>query len=688
MADLLAYRPEVLRTLESAPQDPRFQIHVTATGRPTIAYVAPGAAPLVLTGGEDPIATLAGSMKQLLPARQEGKCLLFIGTGDAYLLVALARHPTPLLLGRQQCVHLVEAHPANLLAALMIHDLSGTTGPIRQPRFRIHVGADAIQQLARQLEAQPGLPFPEVIITSPPNGPEIERQFEAVGSEVVRREDDRKRRVESLYAGATQDRFIDATSPSPSRKPRVLLRTTRFSTVLKFSTADAAEAFRELGWDAVVNIEPTDHHLPTVPFVRQALLDHNPDLIFQIDHHRFELDGLFPSCIPFACWAQDHLPNLTTPVAGRAIGPRDFMLTDLGPWYSRRFDYPADSIVPLGKLTKVPAIPDRWDSDGPDLTYVSNASKRPEEAAAEVVKAFSAYPHLAKLAEVASARLIEHYAAGNSISGTVEIGDFLDTIAAEHGMPPGTWSGRPELTTELFERVNNLCYRQQALGWVADAADDLGLSLSIYGGGWEKHPRFARYGRGTIGYGADLERLTRASKINLQIVPYYCLHQRLLDGLAAGGFFLVRSHPSDSSLRRLAAFAGDHLAPEVGDLAQARASIPPALLPQLETLAAENAFIADRVDAIELLRIFQAQGLFVGGSAMPPRIDEVSFAGAADFRERLARFAADADLRREIALEQRAAVVETLSYKAGLRRVIASIHRRLLAERVSVRGAA
>ena len=42
-----------------------------------------------------------------------------------------------------------------------------------------------------------------------------------------------------------------------------------------------------------------------------------------------------------------------------------------------------------------------------------------------------------------------------------------------------------------------------------------------------------------------LEDLTRRSRINLQIVPFITLHQRLLDGLVAGGFFLVRDNPAD-----------------------------------------------------------------------------------------------------------------------------------------------
>ena len=114
--------------------------------------------------------------------------------------------------------------------------------------------------------------------------------------------------------------------PSPPRRPRVLLLTTRFSSVLQYSTRDAAEGFRQIGWDARVVIEPTPAHRLYRPAIRRALDEFKPDLVFQIDHLRHEHGDLFPPNLPFACWVQDHLPNLTSDAAGAAVGPRDFVL--------------------------------------------------------------------------------------------------------------------------------------------------------------------------------------------------------------------------------------------------------------------------------------------------------------------------------------------------------------------------
>ena len=49
------------------------------------------------------------------------------------------------------------------------------------------------------------------------------------------------------------------------------------------------------------------------------LAEFKPDLVFQIDHLRYEHGDLFPPELPFVCWIQDHLANLRTPEADRPI---------------------------------------------------------------------------------------------------------------------------------------------------------------------------------------------------------------------------------------------------------------------------------------------------------------------------------------------------------------------------------
>ncbi|MHC5108612.1 MAG: glycosyltransferase family protein, partial [Planctomycetota bacterium] len=69
--------------------------------------------------------------------------------------------------------------------------------------------------------------------------------------------------------------------------------------------------------------------------------------------------------------------------------------------------------------------------------------------------------------------------------------------------------------------------------------------LRIYGNGWEKHPTLSEFAAGPAENGDELIRVYRGSTINLQLMPAGFIHQRALDGLAAGGFFLSRMAHGD-----------------------------------------------------------------------------------------------------------------------------------------------
>src|SRR5207247_108876 len=151
-----------------------------------------------------------------------------------------------------------------------------------------------------------------------------------------------------------------------------LLLTSRFTTVLQHSTRDAADALARLGWETRVLIEPSSHHHMPSRGVRGAVLEFRPDVVITIDHLRRDRPGIIPPALPFICWIQDNLANLTNRDAGASITARDFILTCSQPQYTRDFGYPARQCVYLQKLTRVPPRPAAWTSDGDDLAFVSN----------------------------------------------------------------------------------------------------------------------------------------------------------------------------------------------------------------------------------------------------------------------------------------------------------------------------
>ena len=161
-------------------------------------------------------------------------------------------------------------------------------------------------------------------------------------------------------------------------------------------------------------------------------------------------------------------------------------------------------------------------------------------------------------------------------------------------------------------------YRQQAPTWAVDGAAGAGADAGALRKGVGANPRFARSPRphrSTAKRCGDSPR----SRINLQIVPYLCLHQRLLDGLMAGGFFLVRTHPADVAPASLLRFLDQH-----DPLAAARAAQLADLIEQcrpcLCTTGAE--------DVVAMVRAWEAAGQLTVADGPLPMLNEVAFGDA------------------------------------------------------------
>jgi hypothetical protein len=385
------------------------------------------------------------------------------------------------------------------------------------------------------------------------------------------------------------------------------------------------------------------------------------------------------------CWIQDHLPNLGGKV-GRRVGSADFVLTDAAPTYVNDCDYPPRQLIAMSKLTSVQvatgAVPSRVNRD---VVFVSNASRQPEALLEERLGSFSGPAAHRDLLESAGRQIIDRYAAGDPVATYPDVRAVLRDAQQAAGI---------DLTREeilaiapwLCHPFCDALYRQQALRWAASAVEQLGLSLCLYGNGWDKHPRFARYARGPIENGPLLHELTRRSAINLQIVPYLCLHQRLLDGLSAGGFFLVREHLADVSPQAMSDLLATFCPLDVRTLLEARASVPQSARGRFDALVDDCRRClcpTGTEDPIEVVRSWEHAELLVPRHGVLPHLHDVTFTDEATLLQRMDGFLNDADQRAAIAAAQRASVSARLTYAAGMRRMLDTIHRRLSANELA-----
>jgi glycosyltransferase involved in cell wall biosynthesis len=604
----------------------------------------------------------------------------------------------------------------------MIHDYSGPAGPIEQKRFWWFVGESWAADFERAVDRDPFLGIPSFMLGMALGSGAMQAQLQDIARQVVERDSDTATRIKRHYESVNPTEIAALFGARPARKPRVLLLTTLFSTVLQYSTRDSAEAFDRIGWESRVLIEPSPAHRLYQIAIRKVVDEFKPDLIFQIDHLRYEHGEMFPAKLPFVCWVQDHLPNLQNKVAGPSVTDRDFVLTDAGPVYSATFGYPPRQLIGLAKLTRgqegsaeesaecsvLSAEKKMQPSEGQavsldsalstqhsalsaalstqhsalssdDLVFVSNASHLPEQLVDEKGASYKGSDDGRALLVESGRRLIRVYDEGGSVPTWFGLLDFVRAVRRELMLQV------PDRELEsfsawLFHPLNNALYRHQALLWAADAADDMGLTLAVYGKGWERHPQLGRYARGPVEYGAALDELSRRSRFNLQIVPFLCLHQRLLDGLVAGGFYLIRSHPADRACAALLDFLNEKLGKNVRTLSSARSAVPIALRRQLEQLVqgcVPSVVTTDKDDPVEIVRSWEEIGLLVPGKPVLSHLDETTFGNATELRQRMARFIADPAARDRVLAAQRKDMLERFTYEAGLRRVTARMHQLL-----------
>lgn len=684
---LKTHRPEIYRIIADADFGDAYRIHPSKSGKPTILATRADGSKLLLAGAHDPQKAGKDVCASLAPHSDKGIALGILSIGDGYVFDAIVRNPPVLFMDRKQAIHLIEPDPRLILACLLIHDLTGANGPIESEQVQWFVGPKWADQFRIATLTDRYLPFPQVTVKLGTDAQPLEAVIQSTLAELGKMDAAYTQQIAHYYAKRTGDDFAKALHGQSDRAARVLLITTRFSTVLQHSTRDAADAFRQIGCEALVMIEPSPHHGLTRLGMRRTLAEFKPDLIFQIDHNRFEHADLFPANIPFVNWIQDMLPHLMKIETGRKLGARDYVLTPSLQRWVDDYAYPARQCLEFRKLTRIPTRPISWAARANQVVYVSNWSQTPETIKDELLRNESGESR--KVIEAACQRIIATYMAGESLASQGDVRRALiDTmrncqVAADEALIRNT-------TVRLFDRLNNLMFRQQGLRWAIQSCRQLDLDLQIYGKGWNENPEFSRHARGEVGYGQELEDLTRSAGVNLVLEPFVCIaHQRLLDALTAGGFCLIRSNPANHTIQSMLDLLG--FGSGSSTTAELCKRLPTNLLPELEqTLTANDALDASpgAVDHVAIVKQMQDAGFLPTDGPLIPVLDQTTFTNQSGLQELLCRFVRDDGLRSDIARTQRQAIEKRYSYTAGMKRVIEWVAARLESEIMPLEKAA
>ena len=359
-----------------------------------------------------------------------------------------------------------------------------------------------------------------------------------------------RQRQSDVLVSLLNEIHLDPNKPTPqslasrfnSGQPlRIMGLTSRYTTFLQYSMRDWLAGLNRLGHQTHMLIEEHDHQNANNLVIARQCHEFKPDLIIAIDHARPTLFGVLDS-IPVVMWVQDRLPHIYDAKTGNAQGSLDYVIGYSRQELTQRFNYPASRFMPA----MVGVNPQRFvprgltqsekDRYSCDISFVSHASAPAEKIIQHEIDQ-QEKPEAKALLDYIFQQVRAIYEGGGFVSNGHVLSRMVDDALYKSNMR----ANREPLMDLFIHKVNNALFRHQAIRWAAES----GANLHLYGNGWDKHPEFARFARGPADNQDQLPIIYQASAINLQVTPFGAVHQRLLDGLVAGGFFLLRSVTAD-----------------------------------------------------------------------------------------------------------------------------------------------
>jgi len=678
---------EMIRQAWDAASD-KCELHRANDGNYLVREIGPAWPPRWLPALDDHRA-LAASRVDLRTDGTLPPVIVFQGVGLGWELLHAYAKTKNVFLGASSVIYVVEHDPRAVAVAFHLHDWREL---LTDPRVVWFVGDKAADRFRQFLEADPQWPISDRMCRAS-LFPAAEQP--SVSAAVTQAADSRaksvielRRRIEDRYAGRDADwwsrRFaeaVDDAGRARGRPLRVLGFTSLHTTFLQYSMRDCLRALEALGHQTRLIIEP-NAHIPLAPIMAlQAQLDFEPDAILLLSRMRYEMPWMLHPAIPSITWDQDTLHWVFDSSKKPQLAWNDFLMGYAARGVSASLGWPAHRCrfcAMAGSSATYSAEPLPPEELAPyrcDVSYVSHSSATVEQELREA-ETWLPDERLRRIFRAAVERLLPDWLAGGGYPGPVMTA-LLD-VCEQAGEPPPSYDELCKLTQPVH-RIAGRAFRHVALGWAADWADRTGRVLHLWGNGWERHPRLAKYARGPAKNGEELRRIYQASAINLQLMQTGFFHQRALDGLMAGGFFIGRRSEADQTgplLRELVALLDRHRV----DSAAVLASIPDEearrqIIATLVRFGEDPRAICPKfVDA----RRASANDDFIDEKM--PGFEELLFSSAADFEAKAERFLADAALRTKFATTMRQVLLKGYSYEARMAEMLLFLRKGLEAE--------
>lgn len=468
--------------------------------------------------------------------------------------------------GRQTEVIVVSAEGGAMETALAA---AGADDPLRLARVRVMTGASAGQDLLASLITperldvqvqgaclvQPGLA--RRVIAGAALG--VEGIVGAAMRQQQRVLEQLGAKNSAVYGPRTKAwwaaRYSDVRAGRGERL-RALLVTTRYSTFVKHSTADMAQALEQMGCEARILIEPDERSKLTSVAYARAIAEYAPDVLLVVNYTRMNLPAApaIPTNLPIVCWIQDAMQHLMDARVGAGLGTLDFTIGHAHPELFTQFGYSAARALAL----PVPVSSVKFhasavsESDRArftcDIAYVGHQSEAPlamRDRLIDEARAAGAGNAIAPIIERLYPALVTIAEAPLGVRVHPAIADATREAIREVTRR----EAEPALLTVVLNTVArplaDRIMRHQTLAWAAEIAAARGLRLHVYGRGWLAHPVLGGFARGEVTHDESLRACYQMAACHLHATTATGVHQRVLECALSGGVPLCRLKMDD-----------------------------------------------------------------------------------------------------------------------------------------------
>ena len=321
---------------------------------------------------------------------------------------------------------------------------------------------------------------------------------------------------------------------------RVLIVTTHYSTYLNYICADLADALRDAGHEPMILKEQDTHTALTHARTLEALLEFDPDLTVMPNFPRVLRDEFLPEGVPNLCWVQDSMSHLFAPLPAPP-SQLDFIAGHIYDTAPAIMSYPEEARlafpVPISenKFNTEPIDQSQLDRFSCDIAYVSHQSIPADRFHAQFIQRLpveqrSGLERIRERLEQTVQSWSDQYVDSQLQSLRAELAECFGH-RDDRAVQDMLWG---QYLHPMLERM----LRHQMLAWAAQIADRHGLTMHLYGRGWEQHPTLARFARGEIEHGDSLRACYQAARVHLHASSIGCGHQRVFECAMSGGLTL------------------------------------------------------------------------------------------------------------------------------------------------------